>query len=55
MIENGVVCEEGTHAQLIARKGKYYSLFETQAAYYREEGEQGGANANEKNVAAQTV
>ncbi len=55
LIENGVVCEEGTHAQLIARKGKYYSLFETQAAYYREEGEQGGANANEKNVAAQTV
>lgn len=48
LIENGVVCEEGTHAQLIARKGKYYSLFETQAAYYREEGEQGGANANEK-------
>lgn len=37
LIDHGVVCEEGTHAQLIARKGKYYSLFETQAEYYRKE------------------
>ncbi|MDE7182899.1 MAG: ABC transporter ATP-binding protein/permease [Lachnospiraceae bacterium] len=55
LIENGVVCEEGTHAQLIARKGKYYSLFETQADYYRKEGRQHGENADEKNAAAQTV
>ena len=37
LIENGAVCEEGTHRELIAKKGKYYNLFELQAKYYREE------------------
>ncbi len=36
LIENGRVTEEGTHAELLARQGRYYELFETQAKYYRE-------------------
>lgn len=36
LIENGSICEEGTHESLLAHKGKYYELFETQAKYYRE-------------------
>lgn len=55
LIEKGIVCEEGTHAQLIERKGKYYSLFETQADYYREEGWKDGKNIDGKNAAAQPV
>jgi len=37
LIENGAICEEGTHRELLAMKGKYYNLFELQAKYYREE------------------
>lgn len=37
LIENGAICEEGTHRELLDKKGKYYSLFELQAKYYREE------------------
>lgn len=37
LIENGAICEEGTHSELLAKKGKYYNLFELQAKYYREE------------------
>ena len=37
LIENGAIYEEGTHRELLARKGKYYNLFELQAKYYREE------------------
>lgn len=36
LIENGQVCEEGTHTSLLREKGKYYRLFEMQATYYRE-------------------
>ena len=36
LIENGSICEEGTHESLLTHKGKYYDLFETQAKYYRE-------------------
>jgi ATP-binding cassette subfamily B protein len=36
LIENGTICEEGTHASLLLKKGKYYDLFEKQAKYYRE-------------------
>ena len=36
LIENGQVCEEGTHTSLLREKGKYYHLFEMQAKYYRE-------------------
>lgn len=37
LIENGAICEEGTHRELLSKKGKYYNLFELQAKYYREE------------------
>ena len=36
LIENGAICEEGTHSSLLSLKGKYYELFEVQAKYYRE-------------------
>lgn len=36
LLENGLICEEGTHENLLANRGKYYDLFETQAKYYRE-------------------
>ncbi len=35
LIENGAVIEEGTHEGLLAHKGRYFELFETQAKYYR--------------------
>ena len=28
-IENGNIIEEGTHEHLLAKKGKYYSMYET--------------------------
>lgn len=39
MLENGKVVEEGTHEQLIRKKGIYNKLFETQAKYYQEKSE----------------
>lgn len=36
VLDNGAVAEEGTHAQLMARRGVYYTLFTTQASRYRE-------------------
>jgi len=36
LIENGGVCEEGTHDSLLVQKGKYYEIFEIQSKYYRE-------------------
>lgn len=36
LIENGAICEEGTHNELLDLSGKYYTLFEMQAKYYRE-------------------
>ncbi|MBP5222541.1 MAG: ABC transporter ATP-binding protein, partial [Lachnospiraceae bacterium] len=51
LLEKGRVTEEGTHEQLLARKGKYSELFETQAKYYREnaQGEEDGDEASEEN------
>lgn len=43
LIENGAISEEGTHKELLQRNGKYCTLFEIQAKYYRE-------NANETEV-----
>jgi ATP-binding cassette subfamily C protein len=37
MFEEGGIIECGTHDELIAKKGKYAELFNTQAKYYREE------------------
>ena len=36
LIGDGRILEEGTHGELLAKKGRYYELFETQAKYYRE-------------------
>ena len=37
LIEGGKIIEEGTHDSLLAQKGRYYELFETQAKNYRNE------------------
>lgn len=34
LIDGGKISEQGTHEQLLAQKGMYYKLFETQAKYY---------------------
>ena len=39
VLEYGELVEEGTHKELMARKGKYYELFTTQASRYIEGGE----------------
>lgn len=36
LLDGGHITEEGSHEQLLAQKGRYYELFETQARYYRE-------------------
>ena len=36
-IEQGQVIEDGSHHDLLDKKGKYFDLFETQAYYYKEE------------------
>jgi ABC-type multidrug transport system fused ATPase/permease subunit len=35
VIDGGRIVESGTHERLVDRGGKYASLFETQAQYYR--------------------
>jgi ATP-binding cassette, subfamily B, bacterial len=35
VLDNGAILEAGTHAELVARKGRYAELFELQAAGYR--------------------
>lgn len=35
-LENGKIVEEGTHEELMKKKGKYRDMFEVQAKYYRE-------------------
>ncbi len=37
-MENGVIAEEGTHEQLLAKGGGYAKLFEVQSRYYQEGG-----------------
>ncbi len=39
VLENGAVAETGTHAELMAKRGKYYELFSTQAKRYIEDKE----------------
>ena len=39
VLEYGKLVEEGTHRELMAKGGKYYELFTTQAKRYLEEGE----------------
>ncbi len=38
-LENGKIVEEGTHEELMNKRGAYYDLFELQSKYYREGGE----------------
>lgn len=38
-IAGGVIAEEGTHDELLAKNGAYANLFEVQSRYYREGGE----------------
>ena len=40
VLENGTVVEEGTHDELMRAKGKYYTLFSTQAKRYIESRDQ---------------
>lgn len=37
MIEKGAIIEEGTHAELMEKGGKYAELFELQSSYYNDE------------------
>ena len=39
VLEYGELVEEGTHKELMAKRGKYYELFTTQASRYIESGE----------------
>lgn len=36
MIDNGSIIEEGTHDELLSKKGKYAELFNVQSKYYKE-------------------
>lgn len=47
LIDNGSICEEGTHESLLAAKGKYYSMYEAQAKYYRENNDSGEGQEGE--------
>lgn len=37
-IKDGAVAESGTHEELMAKKGAYYRMYQTQSMYYREIG-----------------
>ena len=37
-VSNGEITEEGTHDELMAKKGAYYKMFQIQSYYYREQG-----------------
>jgi len=39
-LENGKITEEGTHEELLQRKGRYAKIYEIQSHYYKEDAEQ---------------
>ena len=41
MFKDGRIVEYGTHESLMEVKGEYYSIYEAQAKYYKEEEEKG--------------
>ena len=45
LLEDGRICEEGTHEELVRQNGKYRELFDIQAVWYRENVEEGGETA----------
>lgn len=47
LIGENTILEEGTHDELIRKKGKYYELFEIQSHYYREDNIRGKKNVDE--------
>ena len=47
VLEYGEVVEEGTHAELMEKRGKYYELFSTQAKRYVSEGEKINGDVDE--------
>ena len=36
MLEHAVICEEGTHDELLRRNGRYADLYKVQSKYYKE-------------------
>lgn len=34
VLEDGKICEEGTHGELMGQRGRYYELFQVQSRYY---------------------
>lgn len=36
-VSNGQIAEEGTHEELMARKGAYYKMYQLQSYYYKEQ------------------
>lgn len=44
LLDGGVIAEMGSHSELMEMRGKYYTLFSTQAKRYIESGEQGDGN-----------
>lgn len=51
VLENGRVAETGTHSELMAKRGKYYELFSTQAKRYIEDKEAVLAKDNQPDIA----
>ena len=35
-VSNGEIIEEGSHAELMAKKGAYYRMYQVQSYYYKE-------------------
>ena len=36
-LSDGKIAEEGTHEELMAKKGKYYKMYQIQSYYYKEQ------------------